>query len=102
VVVFAMVDLGEMENPNPLLWSMFHRSNHLIGKGLVEVIPEIDLIHVLNFRQTEQFQFIAVLGYLSGLNKFHHYEQSCRGLQYLSLDTRSTLISSVFLEIWFF
>ena len=58
--MFAVVDLGEMSNPNPLLSSMFHGSNHLIGKGLVGVIPEIDLIHVLNFRQTEQFPFIAI------------------------------------------
>jgi hypothetical protein len=50
VVMFAVVDLGEMPNPNPFLWSMFHGSNHLIGKGLVGVIPEIDLIQVLNFR----------------------------------------------------
>lgn len=53
VVMFAVVDLGEESNPNPLLWSMFHGSNHLIVKGSVRVTPEIDPIHVLNFRQTE-------------------------------------------------
>ena len=78
--MFAVVDLGEMPNNNPLLSSMFHGSNHLIGKGLVGVIPEIDLIHVLNFCQTEQFQFIVILGHLSGLNKFYHCGQSCIGL----------------------
>ena len=65
-----MVDLGDMPNANSLLWSMFHGSNHLIEKGLVRVIPEIDLIHVLNFCQTEQFLFITVLNNLIGLNKF--------------------------------
>jgi len=76
--------------------------NHLIGKGLVGVIPEIDLIHVLNFCQTERFQFIDILGYLHDLNKFYHCGQSCIGLQYLSFDTRIALIASNFLDIWFF
>jgi hypothetical protein len=52
VVMFAVVDLGEMPNTNPLLWSKFHGSNHLVRMGLVGVIPEIDIIHVLNFYQT--------------------------------------------------
>jgi hypothetical protein len=91
-----------MPNPNPLLWSLFHGLNHLIGKGLVGVNPEIDLIHVLNFHQTEQFQFITILGYLNGDNKFYYCEKSCRGLQYLSFDTKITLIASVVLDIWFF
>jgi hypothetical protein len=99
VVMFAVVDLGEMRNPNPLLWSKFHGSNHLVRMGLVGVIPEIDIIHVLNFCQTEQFQFVTILGYLNGLNKFYHCGKSCSGLQYLSFKTRITLIASVFWEI---
>ena len=100
VVVFAVVDLGEMPNPNPLFWSMFHGSNHLMGKGLVGVIPEIGLIHVLNFCKTEQFQFIAILEYLNGLNKFNHTKLKRTSISFL--DTRSTLIASVVSEIWFF
>jgi hypothetical protein len=52
VVMFAVLDLGEIPNPNPLLWSKFHGSNHLVRMGLVGVIPKIDIIHVLNFCQT--------------------------------------------------
>lgn len=51
---FAVVDLGGMANPNPILWTMFHRSNHLFRKGLV-VIPKIYLIHVLNSARPSSF-----------------------------------------------
>jgi hypothetical protein len=70
IVVLTVVDLGEMPNPNPLLRSKFHGSNHLVENGLAGVIPEIHLAHVLDFCQTEQFLFIAILGHLYGINKF--------------------------------
>jgi hypothetical protein len=65
----------------------------------LEQFPKLIFIHVLNFRQTEQFLFMAVLDNLSGLNKFCHCGRSCRGLQYLSFDSKITLIASLVLEI---
>jgi hypothetical protein len=50
VVILDAVVLGEMLNPNPLIWIKFCGSNHLVEKGLVGVIPEIHLAHVLEFR----------------------------------------------------
>jgi hypothetical protein len=99
IVVLAVVDLGEMPNPNPLLRSKFHGSNHLVENGLAGVIPEIHLAHVLDFCQTEQFLFIAILGHLYGINKFYHCGQSCRVLRHLFFDTKITLVASVFWKI---
>ena len=68
-----MVALGEIPNPNPLLWIKFCGTNRLFRRGLVGVIPEIDLVYVLKSRQTVQFLFIIFLGNLKGLNKNFHY-----------------------------
>jgi hypothetical protein len=65
----------------------------------LEQFPKLISVHVLNFRQTEQFLFSAVLDNLSGLNKFCHCGQRFIGLQYLSFDSKITLIVSVVLEI---
>jgi len=89
--VLIVVALGEMPNPNPLLCIKFHGSKHLIRRGLVGVIPEILKInhfHVLYFCHTMQFLFNIILGYLNDLNKFCHFGQSCRGIEYLSLEIR--------------
>ena len=48
VVVLAVVALGEIPNPNPLLLIKFCGSNHLIRGGLVEVIPEILKINLVH------------------------------------------------------
>jgi hypothetical protein len=93
-VVLAAVALGEMPNPNLLFFIKFCGSNHLIRSGLVRVIPkiyEINLVHDLKSRQIVQFLFIVILGYLNSLNKSGHCLQSCRGLQYLSRETKITL-----------
>jgi hypothetical protein len=47
IVVHAVVDLGEMPNPNRLLWRKFDGSNRLIRRGLIGVIPEFNLTHIL-------------------------------------------------------
>ena len=98
-----VIDLGEISDPNPLLWSKLHGSNHLIRKCLVGVIPEVNLAHPRSETPSDYaVLFIAVLGHLSGLNKFCHCGQSCRGLRHLSFDAKSTLIASVFQKIWSF
>jgi hypothetical protein len=68
-----VVALGEIPNPNPLLWIKFCGSNRSFRMGLVGVILEIDLDYVLKSRQTMQFLFIIFLGNLKGLNKIFHY-----------------------------
>jgi len=45
VIVLAVVVLGEISNYNPLLSIKFCGSNNLIRKGLVRVIPELNLVH---------------------------------------------------------
>ena len=45
--MLAVVTLGEKPNMNPLLLVMFCGSNHLIRRGLVGVILEITLVHIL-------------------------------------------------------
>jgi len=52
VIVLATVALGEMPNPNLLLWIKFCGSNHWIRRGSVGVIPEILEI---NFRPCSEF-----------------------------------------------
>ena len=70
VSVLAVVVLGEMPDYNSVLSIKFCGLNHLIRKGLVGVIPEINLVHVLkSYRQTVQFLFIIVFRYPNGLNK---------------------------------
>ena len=69
VVVFTLVDLGEMPNPNPLLWSKFHGSKYQIRTGYVGVITEFNLAHVLKPLQIVQSLFNAILGLFTGLNK---------------------------------
>jgi hypothetical protein len=94
-----VIDLGEISDPNPLLCSNFHGSNHLFRRCLVGVMREVNLPHVLKPYQIMQFLFITVLGQLSGLNYFWQCEQSCRRLRHLSFDAKSTLIASVFRKI---
>ena len=45
VIVLAVVVLGEISKYNPLLSIKFCGSNNLIRKGLVRVIPELNLVH---------------------------------------------------------
>ena len=97
--MFAVVDLGEMPNPNPLLWSKFHGSKYLIRRGHVGVIPEFNLAHVLKPHQIVQSLFNVVLGLFTGLNNVYRRGQSCRGLPNLYFDTKFTLIASVFWKI---
>jgi len=98
-IVLAMIDLGEMPNPNPLLWSKFHGSKYQIRTGYVGVITEFNLAHVLKRHQIVQSLFNAILGPFTGLNKLSRCGQSYRGLPHLSFDTKITLIVSVFWKI---
>jgi hypothetical protein len=96
----TVVVLGEMPNSYPLIWVKICGSTYLIRKDLVGVISEIrksDLIQVQKSRQIKQSLFNVILGHFSGLNKFLHCVQSCRGLRHLSFDTKITYIASV---IW--
>jgi len=47
VVMLVVVILGDLSNSNPLLSIKFCVSSNLIRKGLVEVIPKINPVHVL-------------------------------------------------------
>jgi hypothetical protein len=50
------------------------------------------------FRQTDQSLFIFMFEHLRGLNKFCSCGQSCRGLPYLSLDAKNTVIAPIILR----
>ena len=48
--MLVVVSIGEMSNDNPLPWiKFFFGLNHLIRRGSVRVIPEINLVHALKF-----------------------------------------------------
>lgn len=72
VIMLAMVALGEMPDSNLFLAVKFCWSNHLIRKGLIEVILKIDLVHILKSHQTVLSLFLVILGYLRGFNKICH------------------------------
>ena len=97
VDMLTMVALCEKTNLNPLLWVKFYGLDHMFRRGLVGVILKINLVHVLKVYQIMHSMLIVVFGHLNSLNKFFHCGQSCRELQYLSLDTKITLIAHVFL-----
>jgi hypothetical protein len=67
--------------------------------GLVGVIPEFNLAHVLKPHRIVQSLFNISLGLFKGLNNIYHCGQSCRGLSHLSFDTKITLIASGFWKI---
>jgi hypothetical protein len=52
IVVLTAIALGEMPNPNPLIWIKFSGSNCWIRRGIVGVISEIVEI---NFRSRSEF-----------------------------------------------
>jgi hypothetical protein len=94
--VLAVVALGETPNDDPILLMKFHGLNHLFICGLVGAIPEINFFLVLKCRQTKHSLLIFIFVYLRGLIKFCDYGQRCRGLQFLSCDTKKVIIASVF------
>jgi hypothetical protein len=69
VNMLTAVALGEMLNPNLLSSVKFYGSNHLIRRGFVGVIHEIDLVHVVKSCQSVQSLFIIDLGHLNDCEK---------------------------------
>jgi hypothetical protein len=100
VAVLAVVSLGEISNPYPLIFVKFCGLNPLSRGHLFGVNLEIILVDLLKSHQIVLSLFLVVLRYLHGFNKICHCGQNCRGLQHLSFDTKVTIIAPVICEIW--